>query len=338
MPIRSNIPQCTHIKLSGYRCRGNALKGQPFCFFHGRTRQIVKTHLDTKIPEVLILEDAESIQGSLMQIIDLLLLSQIEVPRARLIVHAIEIAARNVKNLRANTANPDPDDGGNDDGGNSDDQNNNDQNNDRNNGAHHDRNDFKNDAENHAQHDDTNDAQNEDKNDHPNSGNPVSQPEEMVCDLREIQPLPPELVEPAPTPGKPGPANPNELPADVSPLPKPLWAEPDPWITRRPTCPRGVYCGWNESEEVYRKEIDRLNIIIDKQEASKTNAYGVSGYAAVLMERDPTMTAEQAILATTFADGTPIMVNQDPIRRRRFAWNSSAEFQQRINQLKLKCS
>jgi hypothetical protein len=31
-------------------------------------------------------------------------------------------------------------------------------------------------------------------------------------------------------------------------------------------------------------------------------------------------------------------IRADPIRRRRFAWHSSAEFQQRINQLKLKCS
>jgi hypothetical protein len=99
MPIDPRIAQCTHIKLSGYRCGSPALTGQRLCYFHARMRRGAKARLDAAIPPLLLLEDAESIQGALMQIIDMLLYDQIELKKARLILHAIEIAARNVKNL-----------------------------------------------------------------------------------------------------------------------------------------------------------------------------------------------------------------------------------------------
>jgi len=99
MPIRPDIVQCTHIKLNGYRCGSPALSGRPWCYFHARMRRGAKARLDAAIPSLLLLEDAESIQGALMQIIDMLLLDQIEVKKARLIIHAIEVASRNVRNL-----------------------------------------------------------------------------------------------------------------------------------------------------------------------------------------------------------------------------------------------
>jgi len=99
MPIQHNILQCTHIKLNGYRCGSPALTGQRWCYFHARMRRGTKARLDAAVPALLVLEDAESIQGALMQIIDMLLLDQIEVAKARLILRAIEIASRNVKNL-----------------------------------------------------------------------------------------------------------------------------------------------------------------------------------------------------------------------------------------------
>jgi len=100
MPIRPNIVQCTHIRLNGYRCGSPALTGQRLCYFHARMRRGAKARLDAAIPPLLLLEDAESIQGALMQVIDMLLYDQIEVKKARLIIHAIEIASKNVQNLR----------------------------------------------------------------------------------------------------------------------------------------------------------------------------------------------------------------------------------------------
>jgi hypothetical protein len=104
MAIQSTIAQCTHIKVSGYRCGSAALKGQQLCFFHARMRRKTKAKVDAAIPQLLLLEDAESVQGALMQIIDLLLYDQIEVKKAGLVLKAIGMASRNVKNLRLEQA------------------------------------------------------------------------------------------------------------------------------------------------------------------------------------------------------------------------------------------
>jgi hypothetical protein len=52
------------------------------------------------------LDDAESIQGALMQVIDLLLKDQIEAQKGRIILRAIELASRNLKNLPSAQARP----------------------------------------------------------------------------------------------------------------------------------------------------------------------------------------------------------------------------------------
>ena len=102
MAIQPTMMQCTHIRLNGYRCGSPALRGQRLCYFHARMRRATKAKVDAAIPQLLLLEDEESIQGALMQIIDLLLYDQIELKRASLILRAIEIAARNVQNLSLN--------------------------------------------------------------------------------------------------------------------------------------------------------------------------------------------------------------------------------------------
>ena len=52
------------------------------------------------------LDDAESIQDALTQVIDLLLKDQIEAQKGRIILRAIELATRNLKNLQAAEAEP----------------------------------------------------------------------------------------------------------------------------------------------------------------------------------------------------------------------------------------
>ncbi|HEX8814113.1 MAG TPA: hypothetical protein VF753_01305 [Terriglobales bacterium] len=96
--LNAKIAQCTHIKLNGFRCGSAALSGQRLCYFHARMRRRAKAKVDTAFPQVLLLEDAESIQASLMQLIDLLLADQIEVNKARVIVSALTLASRNIKN------------------------------------------------------------------------------------------------------------------------------------------------------------------------------------------------------------------------------------------------
>jgi hypothetical protein len=91
--------QCTHVRVNGYRCGSVAMKGQNLCYFHARMRRRAKAGVNTAFAQVLLLEDAESIQASLMQLVDLLLAEQIDARRARVIVSALTLASHNVKNL-----------------------------------------------------------------------------------------------------------------------------------------------------------------------------------------------------------------------------------------------
>jgi hypothetical protein len=91
--------QCTHVRLNGYRCGSVAMRGRHLCYFHARMRRRAKGGVDAAVPQILLLEDAESIQASLMQLVDLLLAEQVDAARARVIVSALTLASRNVKNL-----------------------------------------------------------------------------------------------------------------------------------------------------------------------------------------------------------------------------------------------
>jgi hypothetical protein len=92
--------QCNHIKLNGTACRSMALDGRKFCYFHARMRHATQAKMNSALPRLLLLEDETSIQGALMQIIDMLLADQIEYKKARLILDAIRIASRNVKHIK----------------------------------------------------------------------------------------------------------------------------------------------------------------------------------------------------------------------------------------------
>jgi hypothetical protein len=96
--------QCTHIRLNGFRCGSVAMRGLHLCYFHARMRRRAKANVDAAFPQVLLLEDAESIQATLMQLVDMLLADQIEVAKARVIISALTLASRNVKNLSIDDA------------------------------------------------------------------------------------------------------------------------------------------------------------------------------------------------------------------------------------------
>jgi hypothetical protein len=76
------------------------MTGEKFCYFHMRVKDATTQKLDSAIPTVMIVEDAESAQGALMQVIDLTLKSQVSVPQSRVILRAIELAWKNVKEMQ----------------------------------------------------------------------------------------------------------------------------------------------------------------------------------------------------------------------------------------------
>lgn len=109
MPSYPN--RCQHIKVNGTQCGSPALRRNRFCYFHKRhhDEQIV-INLDRakndrakdarrryKIAiELPVLEDANSIQISLMQIMRLIVSGQLDTKTAGLLLYALQTASSNL--------------------------------------------------------------------------------------------------------------------------------------------------------------------------------------------------------------------------------------------------
>jgi hypothetical protein len=95
-----NVRKCTHIKVTGHRCGSPALRGEFFCYFHTRVIKGVQQRVDMRLDSMALLEDCESIQLSIMHVVDGLVKGTLDPASARLIIQALRIAARNAKNVR----------------------------------------------------------------------------------------------------------------------------------------------------------------------------------------------------------------------------------------------
>jgi sugar/nucleoside kinase (ribokinase family) len=103
LPKHPNVRNCTHIKVTGQRCGSPALRGEFFCYFHTRVIKGVQQRVDMQLHSMALLEDCESIQLSIMHVVDGLIKGTLDPTRARLIIQALRIAARNAKNVRFDT-------------------------------------------------------------------------------------------------------------------------------------------------------------------------------------------------------------------------------------------
>ena len=95
----SNLKSCTHIKVTGVRCGSPPLRGELFCYFHQRMLRTVKDPA-SRIHHHALLEDEESIQASLMEVVNSLLRGTIELKRAELILRALNTAVRNIRRVK----------------------------------------------------------------------------------------------------------------------------------------------------------------------------------------------------------------------------------------------
>jgi hypothetical protein len=99
-----HVPRCTHIKTNGTQCGSPALRGRRFCFFHknwqGQRIQLnaqPSTPFDFTMP---VLEDADSIQVALMQVMRLILTGQLEPKIAGLLLYALQTASLNLRQMK----------------------------------------------------------------------------------------------------------------------------------------------------------------------------------------------------------------------------------------------
>ncbi|MGA9508131.1 MAG: hypothetical protein WBV55_05730 [Candidatus Sulfotelmatobacter sp.] len=102
MAVTKAVRICTHIKVNGIPCGSPALRGELFCYFHQRLIRGVRTPPKSRLHPMAFLEDAESIQSSLMETINALVRNTIDFRRAQLILRALHIAARNAPHAHFN--------------------------------------------------------------------------------------------------------------------------------------------------------------------------------------------------------------------------------------------
>jgi hypothetical protein len=86
---------CTHIKISGVRCGSPALRAHEFCYYHQRMHRGVRTPPQARLHPIALIEDRESIQVALMEVLNGLMRNTIELKRAALMLRALHIAVKN---------------------------------------------------------------------------------------------------------------------------------------------------------------------------------------------------------------------------------------------------
>jgi hypothetical protein len=95
------IRRCQHIKVNGMQCGSPARRDEPCCHFHLRWRTIAtNVHLKPGEQETIILptlEDANSIQVGLAEMLRLLASNRIDHKAAALMLYALQTAASNVR-------------------------------------------------------------------------------------------------------------------------------------------------------------------------------------------------------------------------------------------------
>jgi hypothetical protein len=99
--------RCQHIKVNGTQCGSPALRRNRFCYFHKRHHEErIALHADRARRrrnvsiDLPVLEDANSIQVSLMQIMRLLVAGQIDGKVAGLLLYALQTASANLQHTR----------------------------------------------------------------------------------------------------------------------------------------------------------------------------------------------------------------------------------------------
>jgi hypothetical protein len=101
----SSIPRCEHLKVNGTQCGSPALRRNHFCYFHKRwheTRIVLNANRARRGSAALdlpVLEDANSVQVSLMQVMRLILSGQVDPKTAGLLLYALQTASSNLRRI-----------------------------------------------------------------------------------------------------------------------------------------------------------------------------------------------------------------------------------------------
>src|SRR5438270_1976894 len=108
---------CRHVKTNGLQCKGAALAGGIWCYFHHRLHQRHSAFRPTQatrgylIPgqhiELTALEDRESVQVALSVVINALATGQLDIKRATALLYGLQLASNNARGLQTKPFAPD---------------------------------------------------------------------------------------------------------------------------------------------------------------------------------------------------------------------------------------
>jgi hypothetical protein len=101
---------CRHVKTNGLQCKGAALVGGIWCYFHYRLHQRHTAFHPTQatrgylVPgqhiELTALEDRESVQVALSVVINALATGQLDIKRATALLYGLQLASNNARGLQ----------------------------------------------------------------------------------------------------------------------------------------------------------------------------------------------------------------------------------------------
>ena len=94
--------RCQHIKINGTQCGSPALRRNKFCFFHKkwheqRIRINATQARRARSIDLPVLEDANSIQVALMQIMRMTMSGELDTKKAGLLLYALQTASFNLR-------------------------------------------------------------------------------------------------------------------------------------------------------------------------------------------------------------------------------------------------
>jgi len=104
LKIANQSPRCSHMKSNGEPCRAPAMGNRLFCIFHARA-------LDTENEQrlkVRVLEDSESLQLTVKQVMEQVVSGRLEPQTASLLLRAVQIANSTLKPKRVRAARVEP--------------------------------------------------------------------------------------------------------------------------------------------------------------------------------------------------------------------------------------
>ena len=97
-----SIPRCQHIKVNGTQCGSPALRRNRLCYFHKSWQGASialganRARRNRAVFDLPLLEDANSIQLALMQVMRLILSGQLDGKTAGLLLYALQTASSNL--------------------------------------------------------------------------------------------------------------------------------------------------------------------------------------------------------------------------------------------------